>query len=67
MASILFYFLLRLSLIASETITLHPLCYPGRSPILSYPFPVAPVCFWLIVVITSVVLRPFKAAAYFFL
>jgi hypothetical protein len=65
MASILFYFLLRLSLIASETITLHPPCDPRRSPVLSRPSPVAPVCSWLVVVFVSVVLRPFEAAAYF--
>jgi hypothetical protein len=64
MASILFYFLLRLSLIASETITLHPPCDPRWSPVLSRPSPVAPVCFWLVVVFVSVVLHPFEAAAY---
>jgi hypothetical protein len=67
MASILFYFLLRLSfLIASETITLQTPCDPRQSPDLSRPSPIAPVCFWLVVVFASVVLRPFEAAAYFF-
>jgi hypothetical protein len=66
MASILFYFLLRLSSIASETITLHPPS-PLRCPPVAHPFATLPCCtrvFWLVVVIPSVVLRPFKAAAY---
>jgi hypothetical protein len=65
MASILFYFSLRLSLIASETITLHPPCDACPPPVLLRPSPVTPVCFWLVVVFASIVLRPFKAAAYF--
>ena len=67
MASILFYFLLRPSLIASETITLHPPCDACRPPVLLRPSPVAPVCFWLVVECHGVVLHPFKAAAFFFL
>ena len=66
MASILFYFLLRLSLIASETITLHPPCDACRPPVLLQPSPVAPVCFWLVVECNCVVYWAFKAATYFF-
>ncbi len=66
MASILFYFLLRLSLIASKTITLHPSCDACRPPVLLRPSPVALVCFWLVVVFASVVLRPLRPQHIFF-
>jgi hypothetical protein len=66
-ASILFYFIHQLSSIASKTITLHPPCAPRRSCVLSYPSPVPPGCFWLVVVRISIVWRPFQVASYFFL
>jgi len=48
-------------------ITLHPPCTPRRSCVLSYPSPVPPGCFWLVVVRISIVWRPLQAALYFFL
>ncbi len=66
-ASILIQFLHQLSSIASKTITLHPPCAPRRSCFLSYPSPVPPGCFRLVVVRISIVWQPFQAASYFFL
>ena len=65
-ASILFYFIHQLSSIASKTITLHPPCAPRRSCVLSYPSPIPPGCFWLVVVRISIVWRLFRPRYIFF-
>ncbi len=59
--------LYNLSSIVSNTITFHPPCALRRSRVLSCTSPVAPACFWLVVVCICVVYWPFKAATCFFL
>ena len=64
-AFIVIKFLNQPSSIASKMITLHPPCAPRRSCVLSYPSPIPPGCFWLVVVHISIIWRPFQAASFF--
>jgi hypothetical protein len=66
MASILINFLYHPNRSSLKRSHCTPPCAPRRSRTLSYPSPVTPAIFGLVVVCLSVVLRPFKAAMYFF-
>jgi hypothetical protein len=65
-ASILFYFLHQPNSIVSKTIILRPPCTPRRSRIISYPSPIAPACFWLVVVWHSLSGGHLRTQLYFF-
>jgi hypothetical protein len=67
MASILIYFyIIRIDRLQNDHIA-PSRCAPRRSRTLLYLSPVTPAIFGFVVVCLSVVLRPFKAAMYFFL
>jgi hypothetical protein len=65
-ASILFYFLQQPNSIVSKTIILSLPCAPHWSRIISYPSPVAPACFWLVVVWHSLSGGHLRSRLYFF-